>query len=286
MLNSAKRRAKSLVRSVQEFVDPVSKRSKRIREKEGIKDYQKGYVIELLRYCNLRGKKLLEIGGDNFKLANLFIEEGAKEVTIINKKNFSKDYSANKSINFVEGDATKLRSYFPDNHFDIVFGVAILEHMNDNSAMLEQVHSILKPRGTVFLAGNPLWTSDVGHHVWYDSEEQHYHFNDSTNPIPDWHHLILDLQRMTDFLTKEKLLPQEHATKIVDFVYRGESLNRISYSDLAYIFRNSNFKVIKEKTSKGKEPDEETLKKLMETEYSSEVTNFNIRGVTYVMKKV
>lgn len=286
MFSLAELRTKSLARSILELLVPVYKRNKRIKEKEGIKDYQKRYVIELLKCCDLRGKRLLEIGGDNFKLAQLFIEEGAREVAVINRKNLSQDYRASENINFVEGDATKLRSYFPDNHFDIVFGIAILEHINDNSAMLEQVHPILKSGGTVFLAGSPLWTSRRGHHVWHDFEDRHYHFNDHTNPIPDWHHLILDSQRMTDFLTKEKLLPQEHATEIVDYIYRGESLNRISYSELAYIFRNSNFKIIEEKISKANKPDEETLKKLMETEYSYEVTNFDILGVTYVMKKV
>lgn len=260
-------------------------RAKRILKKEGIQIYQKAAVLELLKHCSLKGKRLLEVGGNSCNLANLFLEEGATDVTIINKRNFANIYNSNENIHFVEGDATKLQDYFPDDYFDVIFGVALLEHINASPIMLKQMHSVLKTGGTIYLAGRPLWTSKVGHHVWEDFGDKYYHFNDISNPIPDWHHLIIDSQEMINFLTEEKLVPQEHAEKIVNYIYKGESLNRISYSKLVSVFRGSNFVIIGEYKKTGKEPDEATLKKLLETDYSSEIENFRVEGIAFAMTK-
>ena len=276
---------KNLKKSIRKVLFNFNFRAKRILKKEGIETYQKAAVIELLKHCDLKGKRLLEVGGNSCDLANFFLEEGAADVSIINKTNFSEIYSSSKNIHFVEGDATKLKDYFPDSHFDIIFGVALLEHINASSTMLNQMYSVLKKGGTIYLAGRPIWTSRVGHHVWENFGDQYYHFNDSSNPIPDWHHLIVDSQEMIDLLTQEKLIPQEHAAKVVDYVYKGESLNRICYSKLVDVFRNSNFIILKEYTRAGNKPDEATLEKLLKTEYSSELENFSVEGIAFAMRK-
>lgn len=278
--------SKKIKKGINKILFNFNFQAKRVFEKEGIKSYQKAAVVELLKHCDLKGKKLLEVGGNNCNLANFFIEEGASDVTIINKSNFSEVYNSSENIHFVEGDATRLKDYFSENYFDVIFGVAVLEHMKADPIMLKQMHSVLKKGGTVYLAGRPIWTSRVGHHVWEDFEDRQYHFNDISNPILDWYHLIMDSQEMINFLVEEKSIPQDHAIKIADYVYQGGSLNRICYSKLVNVFRNSDFRILQEYARTGKTPDAETMEKLLSTEYSSEQENFTVEGVAFAMTKV
>lgn len=48
-----------------------------------------------------------------------------------------------------DGDANKLSTYFPANHFDVLHGSHVLEHMHDPEAALRDWLRIVKPGGFI-----------------------------------------------------------------------------------------------------------------------------------------
>src|SRR5450631_307955 len=87
-------------------------------------------ISHLGTFVNLQGKSVLEIGADRDGIAaNFLIDAGATEVV-------STNMTPNWPINETNGKVTKMRvdgrglsKVFDNRCFDVVFGVAILEHI-------------------------------------------------------------------------------------------------------------------------------------------------------------
>ncbi|WP_019509043.1 class I SAM-dependent methyltransferase [Pleurocapsa sp. PCC 7319] len=241
-------------------------------------------VNNLSDISDIRGKKILEIGGDiRHEVANYLIERGALHVTSININPKIKTQEINKNLSTVNLDATKLTSYFDTETFDMAFGVAILEHIKNTKLLLDQVYSVLKSEGCALLHGGPIWTSSIGHHTWVDCNTKSYRFNDQTNPIPNWHHLILDFDGMIEFLIKQKDLPYQHAEKVAKYIYNDSDLSRMSYLDFVNTFNNSKFKIIKILENIGPSLPNNILKKLKKTQYKKQ--NCEVIGLKFLVKK-
>ena len=113
---------------------------------------------------------------------------------------------------------------FPDGEFDIVLGIAVLEHLLDLDRVLAEIFRVLARNGGAYLHGGPLWSCGRGHHVWVQADGVKYEFN-ANNPVPDWSHLILDRDEMKSCL-EERRIPAAHARKIVEWIYDDPRLNR------------------------------------------------------------
>ena len=178
------------------------------------------------QYFNVRSKKVLEIGGNSdMKAAMPFLENEAALVVISGLGHIKEGTeTVFKNLEFVKANGHEIVSKFGKSSFDIIFGVSIIEHISDPSHFLEQVYYCLRPGGFAIMSGNPIWTSKLGHHVWVKTEHAKYFFsekNDSTNPIPDWGHLLYDQEEMKSHLLKSSpLLPLNDINLIVDFIYK------------------------------------------------------------------
>lgn len=195
-------------------------------------------LVKIESITDISGKIFVEIGGDlNSDVLKYAIHKGAKKAIGFNPKYKAKssipnielvqDYFDEKAVNYVIDGA------------DIIFGAAVLEHVNDFNSLFMGIQSIFNNRGIGLLHGGPIWTSNVGHHVWVNSSNTWYTFNNALggkNPINPWEHLILNQNEMLDTLIKQRNIAMQDALKIVEWIYNSTALNRISYNSLRKLF--------------------------------------------------
>ena len=214
---------------------------------------------KLRQRVDVRGKRILEVGSDfHLASARLFMANGADSVVATNIGDWKSDEPLPDRVDFVVGDASDLD--LPDHSFDIIYGIAIIEHVPDFDRLCEAIKRLLKPDGVVYFQGCPMWAGSLGHHVWYSSEQDsdheetieadagkkttpiQYSFT-KNNPIPDWAHLAMSPMELEQLLVTEKGIPESHAEGIVKYVYNldgsmiGSCSNFFSASEVLSVMR-------------------------------------------------
>ena len=169
--------------------------------------------------------------------ARLFKANGAAEVIATNLGNWVSSEPIPDGIQFICGDVCDIadNTLTPES-FDIVYGVAVPEHIPDLSRLASVVKRLLKPTGVAYLQGCPLWPSSLGHHVWLsrhaikhidpaspaagdaDMEAAYSFADDKINPIPNWARLTLSSEGLNALLVARGT-PKPHADAIADYVY-------------------------------------------------------------------
>lgn len=120
------------------------------------------------------GKKILDIGcGTGFFSKNLL--EMGYEVTSVDGSSLALEYSKKRGLeNLILSDACKLP--FPDNSFDAVVALDILEHIKDDGAAVREWTRVLKPGGIMLIfvpALSLLWSpqdTKLEHYRRYDKD--------------------------------------------------------------------------------------------------------------------
>lgn len=175
------------------------------------------------------GKRVLEIGSDYHLIsARLLRANGASEVVATNLSEWRSPDPLPEGIRFEVVDASL--TDFPDSSFDLIYGIAVLEHIPDLPRMCREIRRMLRRGGKAFLQGHPFWSSSFGHHVWYLRKDgTRYMFHEANNPIIDWSHLVLPPDELASEL-RSRGVPREDAGQIVNFVFNldGKESGRAS----------------------------------------------------------
>lgn len=187
----------------------------KILEKSGTSHhYQRRLLAAFAAQHSLKNKIMLEIGSDlDCQTALGMLRLGAKKVYCVNPKFDAEFKSPNKNITLIKslGENTD----FEDESFDIIFGIALLEHVNDPKRLVTEIKRLLKPSAIAYLHGDPLWTCASGHHVWYKSGHIKCIFSDlELNPFEDWEHLLYDTKEELTGALMIKNFPEGHAKSI------------------------------------------------------------------------
>jgi len=200
---------------------------------EGLLEYQKLTLDDFNSLKPISGKKILEVGGfHNYAVAYSLNNLSKEKITVINSdKNISFISDEKIEVLHVDGRNTP----FEDGSFDTIIGVAVLEHILNMDDFAKEMFRILSPGGKLYMQGRPLWTCNVGHHIYFKNEEMDYKFN-GNNPIEDFDHLFLTEEEMCEKLIAEKKLPSSHAEKIAEYVYRSPDLNRLALDKILSSF--------------------------------------------------
>lgn len=222
-----------------------------------IKPYQVKVLDKLCEFRPVKGLRILEIGGaSDGAVAGEVLTRGAREVISINNRKDIKSTIFSENYKVYNMDARKLE--FKDEHFDMVLGIAVLEHLHDLDIVCDEIYRVLKNDGLVYLHGGPLYTCSLGHHVWVHVDGVKYEFN-GFNPIPDWYHLIFSKREMKEYLISGKNIPGDHADKIVHFIYDHPNINRYKYEDYKRILNESKLKIVLFEEQDWKNPSKEIL---------------------------
>jgi SAM-dependent methyltransferase len=249
----------------------------------------------LSRYMSFEGKDVLEIGGSQSgEAAHPFVSDGAADVTITGLDHVTEEKLIGQRLRIMRANALSLSSVFEPNSFDVIYGLSIVEHIPSPRIFLDEVHRVLKPRGMAYFEGNPIWTSPKGHHLWVASwgglyehkATANYLFNrfpntKSTNPLPDWSHILMTEDQMREHLDA-KGLPSVDIDCIIDWVYISDQINRLGMTEIAEAYSSSKLIVLEANTIRSKVPPdaEKSLRKLR-----GESADYGISGVSYVLAK-
>lgn len=109
-------------------------------------------VEELLRGYEIKGKRILDVGCGIGDLSFLLAQKGAEVIGV--ELDAQKVASANRiaqqwqfeELRFIAGDVTKL-DQMDIGKFDMIFCIALLEHIKDDVDLLHQMQSLLRPGG-------------------------------------------------------------------------------------------------------------------------------------------
>lgn len=87
---------------------------------------------------------------------------------------------------------------FPDESFDTVTFIACINHIPERRAALREAHRVLRPGGRVILTMIGRFLGEVGHRIWWYSEDKHRDVDEHEQMGMDPHE-VLDLLRGAGF---------------------------------------------------------------------------------------
>ncbi len=99
---------------------------------------------------DLKGKKILEVGGGTGRLAQYLLKY-SDEVWIMDPSlpMLYKAKKANRELKLIHGYAEK--QPFPDEFFDLIIAVDSLHHWDHHEKGIQEVYRVLKSRGIFFI---------------------------------------------------------------------------------------------------------------------------------------
>lgn len=259
------------------------KRRRTLRQQlPGLRDGQINHLMYLRDHIPIRGSRVLEIGGD---LDALFARGirllGASSVVSTNIADGFESAPAFPGIEHIHMDARQLD--FPNDSFDLVIGVAILEHLHDIPLALSQVAQVLRPGGYAYLHGGPLWQGPKGHHIWLDAPSgKKYRFT-GDNPIHDWEHVYSSREGILDRL-KSTSMSEPDARAVVTQIFEDDFVNRTTTADLKAYFQASELRVKDLRTESSAPPPD--VAALLESRSDHPSTDHAISSAAFLVQKM
>lgn len=98
----------------------------------------------------IKGKYILDFGSGEGITANHFAKDN-KVVAVETWEEMLKDRWQDYEYRQIQGDVSKL-SEFEDNAFDVIICHNVLEYIDDKKAIINELHRVLKPGGTLSIA--------------------------------------------------------------------------------------------------------------------------------------
>lgn len=197
--------------------------------------YQRNCLKRFLKYIPVIDKlDILEIGGNGPQAVALLLNNlSGRKVVVCNPDPESKHQPDENRVSVLKKDACD--TGFDSASFDIILGIAVLEHIVDMGQFARECFRLLRPNGTLFLQGGPLWHSRLGHHLFLVNQNMDYRFC-GKNPVPDFAHLIYAQDELENILLSEKNIPAEHVPVVSQAVYASRGLNRLSTESICAAF--------------------------------------------------
>jgi SAM-dependent methyltransferase len=233
--------------------------------------YQANALDRFARRVEIAGARVLEIGSDpQMQVLRRLAASGAREAVGVN--NSPELWAGRAEREIVAGaarllDADAAALPFPDGSFDHVFSVAVFEHLLDLPGALAEMRRVVAPGGVVYAAFGPLWSGCKGHHLSIRiGDRELRHFLPETNPLPDFSHLLLGPDEMRRALGHR--VDPDWVEPIVDYVFFGQAINRLSYHQYLAAFEGSGLRV--ESLRPERDPVAPQLRRILELRHPDE----------------
>jgi SAM-dependent methyltransferase len=244
--------------------------------------FQEQMVDVLAGQVDISGKSVLELGaGPDFLSARAFKARGA--VTIV-CSDLSDVWYGNTEPGVVTAviDARYADKIVPQRSIDIVYGINVLEHFPDIPLIMESLARVVRPGGIVLLHGHPLWTSSRGHHVLLgDPEHWVVNFQEDSNPIPLWGHLVLSEEQL-----RESLKNYDEAIQVaaIEWCFRSDQITRTPRRQIIHDVTNGPFKLRAMWEDQGENPDGSITELIRQTRWWDPEEDYSVRQITIVLE--
>ncbi len=240
-------------------------------------------IAAVATYKDLAGATVLEIGADaHGHAAQMLLDAGAARVL---SSNHGERWPVETvgAIARIRLDARRIADEIAPASIDLVFGIAVLEHIDGLDAFFAGAKQALAPGGLFFVQGGPIWTSAVGHHVGVKGEKAHYRFGvEGANPIPPWAHLVHDRETLPGALGAQGVWPAD-AQLIADFVYASPKLNRVGYRSMREAFDASPLAGIDRIEAAFQPPPADMMARIARGPYAGQ-ERYDVASITFVAR--
>lgn len=237
-------------------------------------------IADLARVQDMAGTTVLEIGADRDAIgARMLVEAGAGRVV---STNFETEWTEEDDGVIARRllDARRIPESFGMASIDVLFGVAVLEHIDGLDAFFAGARHALKPGGTLYVHGGPIWSCAKGHHLGLACGERRYKFsNPALNPVGDWTHLTLTREEMARDLVQR--VPREDAEAIAAQIYESDDRNRLGYRDICDAFARSGFVLIAQHDNAFRQPPPDLREAIERGRYGGQ-ERYDVTGITFV----
>jgi ubiquinone/menaquinone biosynthesis C-methylase UbiE len=180
-------------------------------------------------------KSILDLGCDVDGFTMMILDNYFSPKSIVGINPVVKDHQINERIHIEQswGEKTAL----PANSIDIVYSYSAFEHIANPTAVLSEMHRVLKPGGFLYAHFGPLWSSSYGHHlsIEHDGRALNYH----NVILPAWCHLIDTEEDVVAACTPS--VGHAAATKVANYVFHSPDQCRMLFTDFEKVFRDSEF---------------------------------------------
>jgi SAM-dependent methyltransferase len=171
-------------------------------------------------FIDLEGKHVLEIGASpkNPAVGAYLAEEKGCHYTGLNIEDFI--YPERRNMKLICSDIHQVG--FDPGSFDLVFSIAVWEHIPNPLPLFDQIAGWLRPSGIHYgIFQN--WTSAIGHHIFAPRFPQHF--------VPDWAQLLYPTEETMRAALESRGAPQEDARAIAAFTHGSSEINRVASRD-------------------------------------------------------
>lgn len=170
---------------------------------------------------------------------------------------------------------------FRDGSFDFIFSVATFEHVLELGLALDEMYRVLAPGGMVYSKFGPIWSAGKGHHVYAKvGEKEARHFKPTTNPLPDFIHLLIEREQLASALVGR--VDPELLEPVVRWVFDDQRINRLFFHHYVRLFEQSRFSVVSLETED--DPVAEPLRRALLFKYPDE-DHFEVTNVEVVLRR-
>jgi len=239
-------------------------------------------IETMTRFRALAGATVLEIGADKDSIsAGMLCDAGAARVI---STNFDPDWphDVRGAVERRPLDARLIGESCEARSLDVIFGVAVLEHIDGLGAFFAGVRRALKPGGLLFVHGGPIWSSAIGHHLKLDCGPRAYRFSDAKhNPVRSWTHLFLSKDQMTADLAAR--VPAEDAQAIASAIYDTPDQNRQGYRAINDAFAASGLSLVERFDNAFNPPPPDVREAIERGPYGGQ-ERYDVTGVTFVAR--
>lgn len=167
-------------------------------------------------FCGLAGQRVLEIGASvrNGRPAEVLLDEfDVRSYTGLNISPFQYELSSSRA-RLIESDIHKVD--FDEESFDVIFSIAVWEHIPDPIPVLSRIADWLSPGG--FHYGTFLgFNGPKGHHIYGGP---------LARSVPDWAHLTHTPDQLRSQLESEHPDSAE-VDRLLDLIYTNDRINRV-----------------------------------------------------------
>lgn len=125
------------------------------REIEGSSGYLRKKVLKIIEFHQIKADKYLDIGTGNGDFTLMISSQiCSNEIFGIDINNEAVSLAKEKGINSFALNINNQKLPFPNDYFDLITSMDIIEHLTNSDNLLNEVFRVLKPGG-VFLVSSP-----------------------------------------------------------------------------------------------------------------------------------